>query len=191
MSADHNPIDFIVQAARSRQAEHAGVLEAAAKLAGHLFDAVEAVCRELEERGAPGVGVVSRDRGGPLGALRFRWGHAHLAFVPHDEIALPPKSYNVRLKGRVGRVPLFHTDGPDETTGLVLRDYLVDAHGAWYYRGLGSAQHGEPITAETARAHAISLFFDLNANLLEVWQDAAQVRSFDEANAGRDIGFHA
>lgn len=191
MAESTSPIDHIAEAARVREAEHVAVIAAVRALAAQLFDAVEAICKELEARGAPGVGLTERAAADADAPLRFRWGKAHLAFVPHAQSALPPKSYNVKLRGRVGRIALFHTPGPNETDGLVLRDYLVDAGGSWYYRGLGSAQHSGPIDAATAHAHAIGLFFDLNAHLLEVWQDAAEVRSFDAADAGRDLGFHA
>lgn len=191
MDAEHDPIDALAEAARARHAEHRAALAALQQFVAALYGAVEALAQELLLREAPGVAPARRIARGGLPLLRFQWLGAHLALVPHDETALPPEGYGARLRGRAGRLLLFRTMGPDDTAGQVLRDYLVDADGAWHCRGVGHAGDHEGLSAAAARAHAVQLFADLHAGLQEQWLDAAQMRAFDDPDQDRALGFHA
>jgi hypothetical protein len=191
VDSTNDPIAAIVDAARARHAEQAAVLVAVRQFTARLYQAVEGLSRELVRRETPGVDLPRRLSVGATERLRFRWLDLNLAFVPHDEVALPPESYKVELRGRVGRVLLFQTQLPEDTGGRVLRDYLIDAAGTWHVRGVARAELSGPLSEEAARAHAIALFADLHSHLQEMWREVGEPMTFDDPNGGRAIGFHA
>lgn len=186
-----DPIAALAAAAKARHDEQRAVLAAVERFTALLYQAVETISAELVLRQAPGVAAARRVPAGQLSWLRFQWLGVHLAFVPHDDVALPPEHHTLDLRGRVGRVLLFHTERGEDLGGRVLRDYLIDAGGTWHFRGVARAEQHGPLDEATARAHVLQLLADLHANLRETWREQTEQAAFDNPNEGRSIGFHA